>query len=82
MNAKQIVTEVMNLRGYTQKKLAEKLGYATVTGVANRLNAKNTKGLNLNTLVQFLEVMDCEVIVRSTNKDKKEWILTIDDLVE
>ena len=79
MNAKQIVAEVMNIRGWTQKKLAEKLGYATVTGVANRLNGKGVKDMNVDTLVKFLSVMDCKVIVRSTTKDKQEWEITIED---
>ena len=78
MNSKQIVAEVMNIRGWSQKKLAEKLGYATVTGVANRLNGKSTKDLNVDTLVKFLSLMECEVVVRSTTKDKKEWVITID----
>lgn len=78
MNSKQIVAEVMNLRGWSQKKLAEKLGYATKTGVANRLNGKSTKDMNVATLVEFLSLMECEVVVRSTTKDKKEWIVTLD----
>lgn len=82
MNSKQVITEVMNMRGWTQKKLAEKLGYATVTGVANRLNSKNTKELNVETLVQFLSAMECEVIVRSTTKDKTEWTITLEQEVE
>lgn len=78
MNAKQIVAEVMNLRGWSQKKLAEKLGYATATGVANRLNGK-TKDMNVDTLIKFLSLMECEVVVRSTTKDKAEWVISIDN---
>ena len=69
----------MNIRGWSQKKLAEKLGYTTVTGVANRLNGKNTKDMNVSTLVKFLSLMECEVIVRSTTKDKAEWKISIDE---
>lgn len=79
MNAKQIVADVMNIRGWSQKKLAEKLGYATVTGVANRLNGKNTKDMNVDTLVKFLSLMECEVVVRSTTKDKKEWVISVEE---
>ena len=82
MNAKQIVADVMNIRGWSQKKLAEKLGYATVTGVANRLNGKSTRDMNVDTLVKFLSLMECEVIVRSTTKDKKEWKIDINQEVE
>lgn len=79
MNSKQIVAEVMEMRGWTQKKLAEKMGYSTVTGVANRLNGKITRDMNVNTLVQFLSLMECEVVVRSTTKDKKEWVIALSD---
>lgn len=79
MNSKQIVAEVMDMRGVSQKMLAEKMGYATVTGVANRLNGKNTKDMNVSTLVQFLSLMDCEVVVRSRTKEKKEWTITPED---
>lgn len=82
MNSKQIVAEVMNMRGWSQKKLAEKLGYTTVTGVANRLNGKSTKDMNVGTLVKFLSLMECEVVIRSTTKDKTEWVVTADEDVE
>ena len=78
MNSKQIVAEVMNIRGMSQKNLAEKLGYATATGVANRLNGKTTKDMSVATLVEFLSAMDCEVVVRSNLKDKNEWTITRD----
>lgn len=79
MNSKQIVAEVMDMRGWSQTKFAEKLGYATVTGVANRLNDKSIKDMNVNTLVKFLSIMDCDVVVRSRTKDKKEWIISSSD---
>ena len=82
MNSKQIVADVMEMRGWTQKMLAEKMGYATVTGVANRLNGKSTKDMNVNTLVQFLSLMNCDVVVRSKTKDKKEWVISLSDEVE
>ena len=79
MNSKQIVAEVMDMRGVSQKMLAEKLGYATVTGVANRLNSKSTKDMNVSNLVQFLSLMDCEVVVRSRTKEHKEWIVSLSE---
>ena len=82
MNSKQIVAEVMEARGWSQKMLADKLGYATVTGVSNRLNGKTTKDMNVNTLVQFLSLMECDVVVRSRTKDRTEWTITLDSDVE
>lgn len=76
MTAKQIVKEVMKIRGYTQKDIAEKLGYPTVTGVANRLNTNTTKDMSVDTLVKFLSAMDSEVVIRIKVGDKKEWVIT------
>jgi transcriptional regulator with XRE-family HTH domain len=78
MNSKQIVAEVMNIRGMSQKTLAEKLGYATTTGVANRLNGKTTKDMSVATLVEFLSAMDCELVVHSKLQDKGKWTVTRD----
>ena len=82
MNSKQVVSEVMEMRGWSQKMLAEKMGYATVTGVANRLNGKSTKDMNVTTLVQFLALMNCDVVVRSRTKDKKEWVISVAEEAE
>lgn len=75
MTAKEIVKEIMKLRGFTQERLREKLGYSGVTAVANRLNSKATKDMSVDTLVKFTAAMDCEVIVRSKLADKTEWVV-------
>ena len=71
MNAKQIVAEVMKKRGFTNVALADKLNYSTASGVSERLRGK--QDLRADTLVKFLEAMDCEVIIRSKLNDKMEW---------
>ena len=71
MNAKQIVTEVMKKRGFTNAALAEKLKYPTASGVSERLRGK--QDMRVDTLAKFLEAMDCEVIIRSKLSDKLEW---------
>lgn len=78
MLAKQIVKEIMNIRGFTQDRLSKELDYPTVTGVANRLNGKTTKDMNVSTLVKFVSAMNCEVVIRSTLRDKQEWVITSD----
>ena len=47
--------------------------------MANRLNDKGIKDMNVSTLVKFLSLMDCEVVVRSTTEDKKEWVISSSD---
>jgi transcriptional regulator with XRE-family HTH domain len=71
MNAKQIVSEIMKKRGFTNSALAEKLNYPTPSGVSERLRGK--QDMRADTLVKFLEAMDCEVIIRSKLSDKSEW---------
>lgn len=71
MNAKQIVAEVMKKRGFTNAALADKLNYSTASGVSERLRGK--QDLRADTLVKFLEAMDCEVIIKSKLNDKMEW---------
>ena len=71
MNAKEIVSEIMKKRGYTNAVLAEKLKYPTVSGVSERLRGK--QDMRVDTLVKFLDAMDCEVVIRSRTTDKAEW---------
>ena len=79
MTAKEIVKEIMKMRGYTLEILRGKLGYKGVTAVANRLNDKATKDMSVDTLVKFAAAMDCEVVVRSKTTDKQEWVVSVCD---
>lgn len=78
MNGKQIVSEIMKKRGFTNALLSKKLNYSTVSGVSERLRGK--QDMRVDTFVKFLEAMDCEVIVRSKLGDKTTWV--IDGVVE
>lgn len=71
MNAKQIVSEIMEKRGFTISALAKKLNFSTASGVSERLRGK--QDMRVDTLVKFLEAMDCEVVIRSKLSDKLEW---------
>lgn len=75
MTAKEIIKEIMKVRGYTLEILREKLGYKGVTAVSNRLNDKTTKDMSVDTLVKFATAMDCEVVVRSKTTEKAEWVV-------
>ena len=83
MNAKNTVKEIMKVRGHNYRTLAEKLGYANQkgdalpTGVANRLSG--AQEMRVDTLVKFLAAMDCELVIKSTNADKREWKITLED---
>lgn len=76
MNSKKIVKEAMKQRGYTYEYLANKVGLKTVSSVSERL--RGTKEMRVDTLVKFLTEMDYELVIRSTTKDKAEWVVTLD----
>lgn len=76
MNGKKTVVEIMKTRGFTYELLAKKLGYKTTSGVSERL--RGAQDMRVDTLIKFLEQMDCELIIRSTTKDKLEWKVDAD----
>ena len=83
MNSKDTVKEIMKLRGHNYRTLAEKLGYMAQkkdvlpTGVANRLSG--AQEMRVDTLVKFLEALDCELVIKSKTTDKQEWSITLDE---
>ena len=83
MNAKNTVKEIMKIRSHNYRTLAEKLGYVTqngdtlTSGVSERL--RGTQEMRVDTLVKFLEALDCELIIKSKTADKQEWKITLED---
>lgn len=73
MKPNEIVKDIMKLRGFSNQSLATKLGKSTASAVSNPLSREN--GMRIDTLMEMVEAMDCEVVVRSTLKDKSEWIM-------
>lgn len=67
----KILREIMALRGFTYQTLAEKCGYKTHTGVSTKMERAN--GMRVDTLLKFLNAMDCELVIRSKLSDKSEW---------
>ena len=72
MESKEIIKAIMAERGFSQSGLARKLGDSRASGVTERLRSGG-KDLNLDTLIKFLDALDCELVVRSKLKDKGEW---------
>lgn len=72
---KETIREVMNSKGFTNALLAEKCGYNTPSGVSTKFERKT---MNVDTLIKFLEAMDCELVIRSKTTDKSEWVLKND----
>lgn len=78
MKPNKIVKEIMKARGYSNASLATKLGKSTPSAVSNPLSREN--GMRVDTLLEMVEAMDCEIIVRSLLKDKVEWKMDNKDL--
>ena len=83
MNSKNTVKEIMKLRGHNLKTLAKKLGYVSQegdvlpTGVANRLGG--AQEMRVDTLIKFLNALDCDLVIKSRTAEKKEWIITLEN---
>lgn len=73
MLGKEVVEKVMKLRGMSSPVLARKLGYATTSGVTERLYCK--QDMRADTLAKFLAALDCEIIIKSTLSDKTVWVI-------
>ena len=77
MNSKNIVKEIMKQRGHTNASLANKLGFATSSGVSERL--RGTTEMRVDTLINLLTAMDCELVIRSKVGDKEKWVVSLDE---
>jgi hypothetical protein len=78
MKARVIVKELMKLRGHTYQSLSNKLGYKNASGVSERLRHKGD--MSVSVLLQYLESMDCELVIKSKLDDKTIWV--VDDKEE
>lgn len=84
MNSKDTVKEIMKLRKHSYATLAKKLGYVNgttgeplATGVCNRLSG--AQEMRVDTLVKFLEALDCKLVIESNTTDKSKWVISLDD---
>jgi transcriptional regulator with XRE-family HTH domain len=74
MNEKQVVREVMKLRGWSQPKLAEEVGGWSQSNISGLLN-NNKNGIRIDNLFKMLSAMGCEIVIRDKMGSKKEWII-------
>lgn len=77
MKPNETIKEIMKFRGYSNQSLAKKLGKSTASAISNPLSREN--GMRTDTFLEMVKAMDCEVIIKSTLKDKTEWKVTSDD---
>lgn len=76
MTEKEVVREVMAMRGWSQKKLAEESGFASQSNITGLLN-NNRNGIRIDNLCKMLNAMGCDIIVRDKMGSGKEWKVTM-----
>ena len=72
MNEKEIIREVMKMRGWSQQKLADEAGFPGQTNITGLLN-NNKNGIRLDKLFIIMKAMGCEIIIRDKMGTNKEW---------
>lgn len=74
MKPNEVVKEIMKLRGHSNATLAEKLDKPTPSSISNPLSRPN--GMRVDTLLEMIEALECEIVIKSTRADKKSWVIT------
>ena len=76
MNEKEIVKEVMALRGWSQATLAKEAGFQQQSNVTGMLN-RGENGMRIDKLAKMLSAMGCEIVVRDKMGSGKEWTVKL-----
>lgn len=80
MNEKDIIKSALDDCGWSQKTLAQKVGYSNQSGVGNHLS-KRSSSMKVSDFVKYLSVMGYEVIVKSSSDKKNpiQWKLSYEE---
>jgi len=74
MIAKEIIKDIMNIKHWSQVKLAEQAGFKSQSNITGILNRHST--MKVDSLVQMVEAMGYEVVIRDKSDTSREWIVT------
>ena len=66
-----ILKEIIVSHNITQSDMANDLGFKTHSGISERLRCD----IRIGTLLNFLEYLDCEIVVRERKENGKEWVI-------
>lgn len=75
MNEKEIIKEIMHLKGISQATLAKDAGFKQQSNITGFLN-RGTNGLRTDIVTRMLDAMDCELVIRDKSGSGKEWIIS------
>jgi plasmid maintenance system antidote protein VapI len=73
MRVGEIVKSIFRERGKSYRIVAERLDYKHASAISNRLD--DTRPITTDILIKILDELDCDLIIRSRTKDKKEWVI-------
>lgn len=77
MTDKEAVRAIMKMRGWSQQKLADEMGYKSQSNIRSLLDVKKN-GMNVDKLVPMLSALGCELVIRDKMGTKKEWVVDMD----
>lgn len=66
-----IMKEIMVSQEITQAKMADDMGFKTQSGISERLRGD----IRIKNLLNMLEYLGCELVVREKGEDGKEWVI-------
>lgn len=74
MKVGAIVKTIFRERNKSYRQVAEELGYKHASAISNRLD--DTRPITTDILLNILKELDCQLVIRSTNKDGLEWVVS------
>lgn len=72
MTEKEIIRQAMEIRGFTQTVMAEKLGLKKQSSISDKLGDRSGS-LKVEWMVQMLDVLGYDVIVQDRNTNGQTW---------
>lgn len=72
MNELEIIKVLLDSKKMSYAHLAEKMGHATHSGVSNRMYGRS---VTVEVLLEMLEAMDCELIIKNKVGDKETFVV-------
>lgn len=74
MDLQSVLKVLINTREYTYKAIGQMIGGKTTQAVSDILNKQSS--MSVKTLLRFLEVLDCDLVIRSRTDERDTWIIT------
>lgn len=79
MTEKETIRQIMQIKGWSQPKLAKEAGFKSQSNITGLLN-NNKNGIRIDNLYKMLSAMDCEIVIRDKTDRKQEWIIDMKEI--